>query len=261
MKKVNRGLTEMTQFHPVYRVVLVAATLCVGATVSMHAQTYDGKPLTSWIQQLSDADPATQLNAAKAIGAIGAAGATRSVPALTGVVKRPALPLQRARVYHFTTVELGGDETEIDVEAAVQAAAVKALGEIGPASAPAIPALIALFGRDRTTAGSSGLPKDLATLDTGDVSAIKKMLAVTMGDLVVSSATSETLAAIGKAEVKPLIAALSSPNDNRRSGAARALGEMGAEALVAVPALQKVADTDSFKGARDNATRAIARIQ
>jgi HEAT repeat protein len=253
------GQPVRPHYFRVKDVILFIALTALGATAQ--AQTYEGKPVGTWIQLLNDADLSTQRRAADALGAIGAAGAKQSVPALIAVLKRPVAPLKPGRTYRYATVELLGKPTNVDGEAAVQIAAAQALAEIGPPSSAAVSTLIGLLGRDRTTDGSTGLPKDLSKLDTSDAPALTNMLAVGMGDLALSEAASVALAAIGTPSVKPLIAALSHSTPNVRSSAARTLGRIGTPAMDAVSALEKVAESDTFDGARQNAKRALERIK
>jgi HEAT repeat protein len=58
-----------------------------------------------------------------------------------------------------------------------------------------------------------------------------------------------------------LIQALSTSHEDHQADAARALGELGAAAADALPALRKLADSDAHSHARYTAADAIDRIE
>ena len=101
----------------------LAALALVGLASTGHAQalpqltndtTWDGRPLSAWISDLSAPAPYTRHKAAYAISSLGPSAAV-AVPALIEALKDPSPPVRYAVAY--------------------------ALKEIGPSAAAAVPAL------------------------------------------------------------------------------------------------------------------------
>ncbi|MGE3809073.1 MAG: HEAT repeat domain-containing protein [Gemmataceae bacterium] len=97
-----------------------------------------------------------------------------------------------------------------DVDVTTRAAALTALGALGDQAAPAIPVLIACLGQPATPEA-----------DTGE-------------------AARHSLERLGSAAVPALLAACASEQPRTRSGAARTLGAMGEIARPGLPALEKL---------------------
>jgi HEAT repeat protein len=208
----------------------------------MSDPTYAGKTLDEWAIVLTDASLSTKQQAAQALGAIGAAGHTRAVDVLVDELNKPSQPPDANVAY--TTINLLGDSTQIDSDAAVHVAVVDAIGKCGEIASGAVPRLCELLGRNRPATGS-----------------IERMIAVAMGDAAVTNAAGEALASIGKPAFPPVRALLQSPAANVRSAAAKTLGLMGAIAREAVPELERLAFRDPFEGTRTNAQQSLQRLR
>ena len=212
----------------------------------MTDSTYAGKTLDEWAASLTDASPSTQQQAAQALGAIGATGQARALDVLLAELNKPARPLDPKRAGTYTSVNLLGDATEVDTDAAVQVAIVNAITQCGELAIGAVPRFCELLGRDRTR---------------GVVGPMRHMIAVAMGDAAVTNAASDALASIGNPAFPSVRALLQSPTANVRSAAARILGLMGPIARDAVPELEQLAFRDPYEATRTNAQRSLERLR
>lgn len=187
---------------------------------------YMGKRLGAWIDQLKDKKESARLEAAAALGKIGADAVEPLMMALEGQdntlrfyaavalgrVGKPAVPsLLRAMQGRDTKVRQG---------------AIHALGEVGPDAKAAIPELIGILKNEG-------------------------------GDL--ASEASHALGKIGKPAVDALVAALKDLDGISLMDAIRALGEAGAEAKSAVPDLRTVLKRGGFL-IRIEAANALGKI-
>jgi HEAT repeat protein len=212
----------------------------------MIESSYAGKTLDEWAVALTDPSPSPKQEAATALGAIGATGNTRAVEVLLEELNKPIAPFDAKRAHTFTTIDLLGEATEIDADAAVQAAIVTAISQCGDSATLAVPRLCELLGRDRAR---------------GNIGPMRIMIAIAMGDAAVTNAASDALASIGKPAFPRVCELLQSPVANTRSAAARILGLMGPIAREAVPELERLAFRDPYEATRTNAQRSLERLR
>lgn len=204
---------------------------CMAATDALAAIGPDAAPaVPKLLETLTDKDSQVCWHAARALGAI-RADADKVVPALAEQLgdESPAVRANAA----YALGRYGADakpavaklaETLKDEDANVRLAAARALTEIGPAAADAVDSLAAAL-----------------TDDTG---------AVTLQ-------VAEALGRIGSPAVGVLTEKLG--DENLRPLAAAVLGEMGADARSAVPALVKLLDSEEMQTRRE-AFLALASI-
>ena len=212
----------------------------------MSDSSYAGKTLDEWAASLTDPSPGTKQEAAKALGAIGATGNARAVEVLLEELNKPLTPFDAKRAHTFTTIDMLGEATEIDTDAAAQAAIVAAITQCGEHAAAAVPHLCQLLGRDRAR---------------GNIGPMRTMIAIAMGDAAVTNAASDALASIGKTAFPRVRELLQSPIANTRSAAARIMGLMGPIARDAVPELERLAFRDPYEATRTNAQQSLERLR
>ncbi len=104
---------------------------------------YQGKPLQTWLLQLSASDPKAQEQAQAAFKALG----TNVVPELARLVRTDDARWRTLIYSHATNFSrplwrLLRARVRPPMAHAIQPAAAQALGKLGPAAAPAVPALI-----------------------------------------------------------------------------------------------------------------------
>ncbi len=114
---------------------------------------------------------------------------------------------------------------------------IRKLAEIGPAAAPAIPALIAAL-KDEDWDVRSSAARALGNIGPAAASAVPSLIAALKDEnRNVWDKAVDALGNIGPAAVPALIAALKDKDSDVRSSAARALGQIGPAAASAVPSL------------------------
>lgn len=162
-------------------------------------------------ERLGDEDRAVRFAAAVALSRGGAA----AVPMLVKVLEEPTSSADK------------------------RAAAARALEYIGPAAAPALPALRAAVRRGSTKLRRRML-RTLAALGPAARPAIPELIK-SLGTTALHQDLADAFAVIGRASVAPLGAALaeSKGDRSRRIGAARALGRLGPVAAPATPDLRE----------------------
>jgi HEAT repeat protein len=165
---------------------------------------------------------------------------------LLNELNKPTPPFDANRSWTYTTIDLLGDPTEIDTDAAVQVTIVNAISQCGKHASRAVPRLCELLGRDRAR---------------GNVGPMRTMIAIAMGDAAVTNAASAALASIGEPAFPRVRELLQNPNSNVRSAAARILGLMGPIARAAVPDLERLAFRDPYEATRTNAQEALERLR
>jgi HEAT repeat protein len=156
-------------------------------------------------------------------------------------------------------------EALADPHPGIQRAAVQALGQLGPEVKSAIPALIQMLlhsnGSIREEAASA-----LGNVDQGWASnpAVPFVAAKLAKELSRAGRSGEvavkTLIVLGATAVPVLIEALESGNRVAGENAARALGQIGAEARSAIPALTQALQ-DEHGWVREEAAGALAKIE
>jgi HEAT repeat protein len=211
----------------------------------MTAPIYAGKTLDEWATALTDGSSDAKPQAASALAAIGATGETRAVDALSDELSKPLPPID-ATALQFTTVDLLGEATEIDRDAAVRVAVVTAIGTCGELASRSVSRLCELLGQERTWAKPGPM---------------RAMIAVAMGDAAVTDAVSAVLAAIGEPAISCVRALLQSRSANVRGAAARVLGLMGPVARAAIPDLELLAFRDPYEATRTDAQRSLERLR
>lgn len=217
-----------------------------------------------WLKLLDKRnDISVRIAACQSLGAFGESEADISVPALMDVLKEPYTVIRLTAPEKLSASELL--DTTPDLEGQLHAAAATALGQIGPAAKKAVPLIINLLGQDRKESAPDiklyrQILEKAGSLDKVPAHMTRRFIKVWNGDNLCVRAAHDTLIAIGAPAVSSLIEALSSPIINRRSVAARVLGNIGAAASPAIPKLQQLAENDEFEGARKNAREAIEKI-
>lgn len=165
--------------------------------------------------KLNDSVPSTRASAAKALGNLGA-GASSAIPSLCSLLKDEDHVVRRVAAEALGKIgpEARGavgalNEAIKDKEMWFREEAVTALGRIGADAAPAIPALIDVY------------------------------VEACHSHQKLSDAAVITLGRIGQPAVEPLVERLrrSTPDNDASICAVRALGELGADAIDAVPAI------------------------
>lgn len=152
-----------------------------------------------------------------------------------------------------------------DPHLGIQRAAVETIGQIGPEANSAIPDLtqMLLHSNESLRMAAAGA---LDNIDQNWASnpVVLSVTAALAQELSSPGSSGETavhtLTVIGAAAVPVLIDALESRNRVARENAARALGQIGAEAQAAIPALTKALQ-DENGWVREEAAKALARIE
>jgi HEAT repeat protein len=146
----------------------------------------------------------------------------------------------------------------------IRLAAVRALGQVGPAARSAMPGLVRALAevdpvRKAATEALGRVDANWATLPEleGAIAALAAELRRT-GDL--GQGAADALVAIGPASVPALIRGLASDDRIEREAAANTLGRLGPAARGAVPALQTTLQ-DQHGWVRDAAARALRAIE
>lgn len=201
---------------------------------------YSGKTLDEWAAALSEGSPDAKQQAAAALGASGHA---RAFDVLLAELDKPMHPPEKT--LKFTTVDLLGESTEVDTDAAVRVAIVSAIGACGEQASRAVPRLCELLGRERTQ----------------KVGPMRTMIAIAMGDAALTNAIGQALAAIGQPAFASVRELLQSPSATVRSAAATSLGMMGPIARDAVPDLERLAFRDPYEATRTSAQRSLERLR
>jgi len=90
---------------------------------------------------------------------------------------------------------------------------------------------------------------------------LENMARISEADLACMVAAEDALAKIGHAAVPALLDALKDPSPNRRSGSAKALGQIGPAAATALPSLQPLVKDDPAETVRQAAAEAVKQIK
>jgi len=183
---------------------------------------YDGRSLGSWLADLDpDVPEHNQKRAAEALRHLG----TNAVPVLVRMIqeREPAKPTLRQELIHLLSRQ-SLVRIKIDPDGDVHWRAARGFEALGPAGESALPALIKLF-RDEPSRPNA----------------------------------TAAIVGIGKPAVRPLMLELVHSDSRVRAEAVRALGAIGAEPDLAVPALlARVEDSD--RSVRSDAIRALGEF-
>jgi HEAT repeat protein len=209
--------------------------------------SHDGHGLRYWVRALDSGEPEARYKAIFALGAIGP-DAGEAVPALAAILAgdpdaearhQAALALKKIGPAARTAVPQLAQALE-DSEPAVRMNATLALRGLGTEARPAVPALIKALKREgnRTNVGKFRVT-------------IQEMMALTLAR-----------ASAGSAEGVPALTEFlqGAGTAQTREFAARALGEVGAEARPAVPQLRARLKDDST-AVREAAEEALQKIE
>jgi HEAT repeat protein len=245
---------------------------------------HDGEPLTYHLASLSYGDVRRERAAREAIRAMGPA----SLPHLIRILEKRESPLkvrcqrllERQRLVRFRTTPLRVHQTH----------AALACAELGPAAAPAIPALAALIEDPNLTGdacaalsqiGPQTLPLltnalrstsaltrveaagHLRNLRPRDLPVPALLQALHDTNAPVRSRTAESLGALGCASdrvVPALIACLDDPDLAVRLSAAQSLGWLGPAAAPALPTLIELLRKEEMAPAGSHLAQAIKTI-
>ena len=205
--------------------VALVAVIAVGLFAWLHhGPRYRGKPASDWVEELLR----DNVNARQALRSIGPA----AVPALTDALERRRgrfwswLEAWRPMLPRFIARKIPSRA----LDQLLQERAIEVLYEFGPASAPAVPALLKV---DASLNDSFGFgPAGLAHA---------------------------TLVQIGPAGLPYLIRMLRSNDSKIRAKAATHIGHLGSQAGAAAPALAR-ALKDSMRSVRSSAVIALDQI-
>jgi len=180
---------------------------------------YNGRPLGSWLADLDPGVPEhVQKEAAQAVRRIG----IDAVPVLERMIqeREPVKPTLRQKLIHLLSRQ-SLVKIRIDPDGDVRWRAARGFEALGPAGESAVPTLIKLF-RDEPSRHNA----------------------------------TAALVGIGKPAVRPLLLELAHTDSRIRAEAVRALGAIGAEPDLVVPALlARVEDSD--RSVRSDAIRAL----
>jgi HEAT repeat protein len=156
-----------------------------------------------------------------------------------------------------------GVSLAVDRDARARIAAANEVARLGASALDTIPLLIAMLDQDRMPADAEDLAAAFSsgTATTEDGRMAENLARIAEADLACKVAAQDALAKIGEPAVSALAEALEDPSPNRRSGAAKALGEIGLPADVALPALQRRAKADDAEIVRQAAAEAIKKIK
>lgn len=179
------------------------------------------------------------------------------------VLRAPLVPLDLSASYEFQQTQIQGVSLAVDPDARARIAAATAVAKLGTAGVGALPHLVAMLGQDRTTAVSGDLVAAFTSgnATTADAHRAENMAWFAEADAACQVAASDALAKIGAVAIPALTEALKSPAANRRSGAAKALGKMGAVSESALPVLNDLARTDPAETVRKAANEAMKQIK
>jgi HEAT repeat protein len=148
-------------------------------------------------------------------------------------------------------------EAILDNDKALRLTALTALRKLGPQSKPAVPNLIKAMGMDSGTRREAIL---VVTNIGPEAEAAAQTLVAILADKDHWPAASKALAKIGKGAVPALVKGLKSTSQPTRQFSARTLGEIGADAIDALPALRERAKADTSVSVREDAQKAINQI-
>jgi hypothetical protein len=171
-----------------------------------HEPLYEGRPLSYWLDQIRRRDENEMMIAFDAIRYLGPAAQT-GVPALSAVVNAP-----------FAPIDLGKDSDDVilsklwDIE--VRSEAIRALGHIGPAAAPATLPLIDWAVALRV------IPAETRNLEDDD-----RFIDLVMMDAEQRLHVVLAIALFGDAAIPPVLRLLRSADAEKRALAVAVLGE------------------------------------
>lgn len=163
----------------------------------------------------------------------------------------------------FQQYEVRGVSLGVDPDSLARINAALVVAKDAVAGPMAVPLLVAMLGQDRTTPVSGNVVAAFsggaATVDDGRQAI--HMASFAEADLACQVIAQDALATIGAPAIPALVEALESPVPNRRSGAAKALGAIGAGAAAALPILKALASGDSAPTVRKAADEAVKAIK
>jgi HEAT repeat protein len=233
---VSAGLAVLIPGSPVYLPKLYSSN-----------HQYDGHSLHYWIEALDDPDVQLRTQAIHTLGAHGAE-AGEATPALAAILLgdtnrevriEAALALSKMSPASRPAVPALGQALQ-DPELLVRLYATLALFHLRGEARPAVPALIQALGdeRNQEIVGRFGF-------------SIREKMAETLGR-----------ASAGSAEAVPVLMEILEGDGTEalRRSAARALGDVGAEARPATPQLRKLL-TSSSTPMREDAAEALQKIE
>lgn len=223
-------------------------------------------PSLASARDLGDPDPVRRRAAARGLGA---AGDRAAVPALFAALSDASEPVRWAAAQALHRLGLQADDVPRlgaalgNDDPYVRSFAAWSLGGLGPAAAPALPALVEAYRREER----EGRGAAVAAL-----AALGPLAAPALRDLIEGLGnpanhrrwnTARALGRLGaaaKPAVPALVRALSDRNEHVRLYVAQALGRLGVDAAEAVPALQAAA-RDEDANVRREAQNALRKIR
>ena len=281
MAPVHRRTVDLpgrgpTRRRPAHRLLLTACLLVAAWTPGPLAavaqeRLHEGRPLADWTGDLEKSDAPVRRRAAAALAAFG---------------PDALAPLGHAAVS--------------DADPEVRLEAIKSIGRLGPAGAPAVPALVQA-SRDRVIFVRRGAATALGSVRATTPEALEALIhGLVDPDAAVVDNAAHSLLSLGPPAIGPLTQSLKDPDGGLRqmavltlSGgirfgrlrpippetvaalietlgdtdqdirdeAARALADLGPQAKDALPALRRMADSDPAVSVRLVARRAIDQIE
>ena len=228
----------------------------------------NGRPVSYWIDRLTDGDPAKRQTAAEMLGKIGP-DANSAVAGLVRVTGDDNPQVRRAGIDALGS--LGPDAGEAvpsllriyedrnEVEE-IRWAAVKALGNLGTGARETVPVMIKWMAKDTTFAGSSHVQMAITTLGPAAAPPLVQLLQNENPDVRAHATVAlNWLGPDAKEAVPALIRVLQDEDNSVRRGAAFALMRIGPDARDAIPHLTKALQDKDSK-VRDVATMALKEI-
>lgn len=175
----------------------------------------------------------------------------------------PPAPVNLSGSFDFQQMGVRGVSLAVDRDARARIAAAAEVAGLGTSAADTIPFLITMLDQDRISGGSEGLVEAFSSgnATTEDGRKAENMARIAEADLACSVAAQDALAKLGRAAVPALTEALRDPSPNRRSGATKALGQIGPAAETALASLQVLVKADPAETVRQAAVEAVKQIK
>jgi HEAT repeat protein len=191
---------------------------------------YQGKALKDWIRTLQAPDPYVRLKALEALSAMG----PKAAPAIPELIRSLE---NKDELFHISVFST--------------------LSQIGK---PAVPSLLEIFtdpGRDQFIRRDAACALGSIGVDASE--AIPELIKALKNNILISSGASLALATMGKVALPSLLEALKGDDAEIRTGAAKALSQMGPDAEEAVPILKKALNNSNV-AFRAQAAMALAEL-
>ena len=177
------------------------------------------------------------------------------------ILAAPPSFIDLSATHDFQPAEVGGVSFPVDPEARTRIAAAAEAARLRIADA--IPFLVSMLSQDRTSVASADAVIALKASDStmGPSHKAANLDRFAQADQACQAAAAAALAAMGASALPALKNALMARNPNRRLGAAKALGQMGADAEPVLDTLSDLAKADPVETVRLAATEALRQVK